>query len=76
MGFGRRYHPGVFRRDDLRREIPFSDVNDPPDPLFVKNPQVDRMKQGVGGSKSGRVKGSVPEKWYNGARMGPELGRV
>jgi len=37
---------------------------------------VDRTKQGVGGSPSGRILGSVPEKWYNGARIGPGLGMV
>lgn len=34
------------------------------------------MKQGVGGSKSGHVKGSVPEKWGIGARMGAGLEMV
>ena len=45
-----------------------------PDPLFMQFLQEFSIKQGVGVSGSGLVKGSVPEKRYNGARSGPGLG--
>jgi hypothetical protein len=54
-GWGDSIIPGGFRRDDLRRETCISVVDYHPDPLFVKNLQVDRAKQGVGGSPSGHV---------------------
>ena len=68
--------PGVFRRDDLRREITFSDVNDHPDPLLCKNIQEFCIEQGVGGSKSGPVSSSVPEKRGIRARIGDGLRMV
>jgi hypothetical protein len=66
----------VFRRDNLRREISFSVVDLHPAPVFVKNLQEDRIKQGVGGGQSGPVNGSVPEKWVIGARIKPGFGMV
>jgi hypothetical protein len=66
--------PQVFRRDVLRREINFSVVNDRPDPLSSKNFQEYRIIQGVGRSQSGRLRGSVPEKWGIGGRTGAGLG--
>lgn len=45
-----------------------------PDLLSCKNLQEFSIKQGVGASESGPVYGSVPEKWYNGARIGSGLG--
>ena len=71
-----RIFPQIFRRDVLRREITFSVVNDHPDPLLCKNFQEFRTKQGVGGSQSGRVQGSVPEKWGIAGRAGAGLGMV
>ena len=68
--------PQVFRRNVLRREITFSVVNDHPDPLSSKYFQEFRIRQGVGGSQSGHVWGSVPEKWGIGARTGGGLGMV
>ena len=50
----------------LRREIL-------PGPLFVQKVLVERIKQGVGLSKSGLVWGSVMEKWRIGVRIGPGL---
>jgi hypothetical protein len=47
-----------------------------PAPLFVKNFQEFSMKQGVGGSQSGRVEGFFPEKWRIGACIGAGLGMV
>jgi hypothetical protein len=67
--------PQVFHRNDLRREITFSVVNDHPDPLLCKNIQEFRIKQGVGGSQSGLVWGSIPEKGGIGARIGAGLVR-
>jgi len=71
-----RIFPQIFRRDDLRREITFSVVNDHPDLLSFKNFQEFRTQQGVRGSQSGRVQGSVPEKWGIGASTGAGLGMV
>lgn len=49
-------------------------VDDLPDPPLAENRQVDRIKQGVGGSQSGPYTSPDPEKWGIGARIGPRSG--
>jgi hypothetical protein len=68
----RRSAPIPRRRTSTFREVPRrSRSSGPP---FIRILQVDRMKQGVGGSGSGPVWGSVPENSYNGARSVAGLG--
>ena len=59
----------VFRQDDLRRETSITDGDGSPDPVFVKNLQEDRIKQGVGGGKSGPSLGFVWKRGPYSARI-------
>ena len=70
---GDPYPRNLTERAGFTSENYSSVVYNLPAPLLVKNRQVDRIKQGVGGSQSGLTTGSVPEKWYIGARIGPGL---
>ncbi len=60
----------------LRREMVSQVAAAHPDPLLCEIIQEFSIKQGVGGSGSGLLYGSVPENRYNGARSGPGLGMV
>ncbi len=60
----------------LRRRLASSDGPRNPDPLLWEILQEFLIKQGVGGSPSRPAAGSVPEKWYNGARIRPGLRMV
>jgi len=61
-------------RGILRREMVSHIAAPHPDPRVCEIIQEFSIKQGVGGSGSGLVYGSVPENRYNGARSGPGLG--
>jgi hypothetical protein len=65
--------PMVSQRDDLRREITVSVVDDHPAPVFVKNLQEFRIEQGVGGGQSELSLGFIWKQGPYSARIGGDF---